>query len=134
MTTNQSLYYIKATNKYGRGLYASKNIKQGSRIMLCELLVLSPEDTLALSYTSLADYVFTYNEKQDTLVLGDAELFNDNGNKSNVSYYLRQYNGRTVMEFIANQDIALGRQLFIDYSADLRNNESKSNYSVNLIG
>lgn len=39
------MYYIKQCKTYGRGLYASRDVKRGEIITICELLILSPEDT-----------------------------------------------------------------------------------------
>lgn len=50
------MYEIKHTEKDGRGLYATQVITDNANIMLCELLVLSPEDTIKVNTTELRYY------------------------------------------------------------------------------
>lgn len=101
----------------GRGVQAVENIKCGELITVCELLVLSPQDTIIINKTDLQYYTFKYNEAQDCLVLGDGEIFNHSEN-ANVSFNLVDRQSRKVMAFRAIQDIPEGQQLFIDYAAD----------------
>ena len=75
-TKDKTMYKIKFTDEMGRGLYASENLKIGATLMQCELLVLSQDDTKKVNDTDLKYYVFNYNENQDCIVLGDAEIFN----------------------------------------------------------
>lgn len=111
------MYQIIFTQEYGRGLYATRDIKQGETISQCELLVLSSEDTKKVNETDLKYYTFIYNENQDCLILGDGELFNHNY-MNNVNYNLIDFNGRKLMNFSAKIDISQGDQLFINYNDD----------------
>lgn len=111
------MYKIIFTQEYGRGLYATNDIKQGETISQCELLVLSPEDTKKVNETDLKYYTFIYNENQDCLVLGDGELFN-HSYMNNVNYNLIDFNGRKLMNFSAKININQGDQLFINYNDD----------------
>lgn len=111
------MYDIRVSETDGRGLYAAHPIIPGEIIMICELLVLSEDDSIKVGYTELKHYIFKYNQDQDCLVLGDAELFN-HSNESNVSYELEAVEGRKVMVFTAKRFIESGEQLFIDYRAD----------------
>lgn len=117
---------IKTTKKYGRGLYASKNLKKGQVIEVCELLVLSQIDTIRVDKTDLKWYVFKYNDVQDCLVLGNGELFN-HSNNANVSYQI--INNK--MYFVAKRNIKKGRQLFTDYNQDDQV-DTKNGYKINL--
>lgn len=117
---------IKITKKYGRGCYASKNIKKGQVIETCELLVLTKEDTKKVNNTDLKYYVFKYNNSQDCLVLGNGEIFNHSDN-ANVSYKIKD----NKMVFIAIKNIKKGRQLFTNYNEDVQVDTNK--YTKNLI-
>jgi SET domain-containing protein len=122
-------YYIKFTDKYQRGLYADRAIKQNEILAKCELIVLSKSDTEKLQDTELKWFKFCYDKKRDCLVLGDGELFNgsDEENDPNVGYFLEPLENRKVMVFYALRDLKDGEQLFIDYSADekVQTNEYK---------
>lgn len=111
------MYKIKFTDVDGRGLYATRPIQKGETIMICELLVLSQDDTKVVNSTSLKYYTFKLDSNRDCLVLGDAELFNHSDQPS-ISYKLEPLESRQVMKFTATRDIKEGEQLFIDYNED----------------
>lgn len=123
------MYTLKVTPKYGRGLYATRRIYKGEMIMVCEVLALSPTDTIKVNSTDLKYYTFVYNATQDCLVLGDGEIFN-HSDRCNVEYKLIKRGSRMVMAFKSVQDIPKGKQLFIDYSQDVKVNTHS--YTVNL--
>lgn len=108
---------IKVSPGMGRGLYAVQNIGLGQHVETCELLVLSEIDTKIVNKTDLYYYTFKYNNNQDCIVLGNAEIFNHSQNP-NVMYSLANLDGRRVMVFVATRPIKAGEQLFIDYQAD----------------
>lgn len=112
-------YKLKMSEEMGRGLYACENIDRGSLISQCEILLLSPADTVKVNETELQFYTFKFDQTQDCLVLGDGEIFN-HSDDANVSYKLEDFDGRKVMRFYATQTIPVGEQLFIDYSADVK--------------
>lgn len=119
-------FYIKTTKKYGRGVYAARNISKGETIEVCEILILSRADTIKIDKTDLKWYVFKYNDHQDCLVLGNGELFN-HSNNANTSYILLD----NKMYFVSKKDIKKGRQLFTDYNQDAKV-DTKTGYKVNL--
>lgn len=129
----KAIYSVQMVEGMGRGIIAERDIKRGEVITNCELLVLSPEDTIKVNETDLKWYVFTFdkNKKQDCLVMGDGEIFNHDDN-ANVLYGLIDWNGRKLMRFQACRDIKRGEQLFIDYNADVEKAEIEG-YTVNLI-
>lgn len=128
-------YSVQVIEGMGRSIIAERDIKKGEVITNCELLVLSPEDTIKVNETDLQWYTFTFNKdtKQDCLVMGDGEIFNHDDN-ANTLYGLIDWNGRKLMRFQAAIDIKKGEQLFIDYNADI---DSVKNvlevYTKNLI-
>lgn len=129
----KAIYSIQMVDGMGRGIIAERDIKRGEIITNCELLVLSPEDTIKVNETDLKWYTFTFNAdtKQDCLVMGDGEIFNHDDN-ANTLYGLIDWNGRKLMRFQASRDIKKGEQLFIDYNADVEKAEIEG-YTVNLI-
>lgn len=116
-------YYIKTSLEMGRGLYPLRTIYKGELISVCEILVLSQDDTVKVNDTDLKYYTFKFNETQDCLVLGDGEIFN-HADDSNVDYQLVSHNDngqiRQRMIFVAKRDIGVGEQLLINYSADIQ--------------
>jgi hypothetical protein len=102
----------------GRGIQATTDIKAGTVIEVCDLLILSEKDTKTVNTTELHFYTFYFNKTQDCLVLGCGELFNHSDDNVNVEYKLGTLNSRPVMIFTATKDIKTGYQLFIDYQAD----------------
>lgn len=129
------IYSVRMIEGMGRGIIAERDIRLGEIITNCELLVLSPDDTIKVNETDLQWYTFTFdkNSKQDCLVLGDGEIFN-HSDEANVLYGLIDWNGRKLMRFQAARDIKKGEQLFIDYRADVDAvNNVLENYTVNLI-
>lgn len=129
------LYTVQLVEGMGRSIIAETDIKLGQVITNCELLVLSPEDTIKVNETDLQWYTFTFNEetKQDCLVMGDGEIFN-HSDDANVLYGLIDWNGRKLMRFQAGKDIKKGEQLFIDYNADVKTSKNVLEvYTKNLI-
>jgi uncharacterized cysteine cluster protein YcgN (CxxCxxCC family) len=124
------LHFIKQTEDFGRGLYATQDVKSGKILFSAELIVLSPEDTLKVQETALRDYTFKFNETQDCIVLGEGELFNHSATP-NVGYKLIKQDGRTLMYFFTLSEVEAGSQFFIDYAADSA--KLVSEYKMNLI-
>lgn len=120
------MIYIKKTKKYGRGVYTKKEIKKGTIIEVCEILVLSQKDTKLVNKTDLKYYVFKYNKNQDCIVLGNGEIFNHADNP-NVSFKLKN----NKMIFKALKNIKKNEQLFTNYNEDVEVNINK--YTKNLI-
>jgi hypothetical protein len=118
------MYQIKTTDQFGRGLYATETIRPRRVVMRCELLVLSPTDTVIVNATELKHYTFVFNSNQDCLVLGLGEIFN-HSDKPNVSYQIVDFEGRKVMQFVSLSQIEPGQQLFINYENDSKVDVSK---------
>lgn len=138
-------YYVMMTEKYGRGVYAERDLKKGESVMYCEVLVLSTKDTPVVNSTDLKDYTFTFNAetKQDCIVLGDGELFNHGptnnssvtqSTDANTRYYLQNINNRWMMVFRITRPVNKDEQLFIDYNADVKDSVNVvDEYKTNLI-
>lgn len=109
---------VKVSKEMGRGIYANQMIQAGQVVMLCELLVLDQNDTVAVNETALKYYTFKFTDDQDCLVLGLGEIFNHDDN-ANVSYQIVMHEGRNMMQFTALSQIEADAQLFINYTADV---------------
>lgn len=112
----------------GRGLFPLRNLYKGEIVSICEILVLSQDDTVSVNKTDLQYYTFKFNETQDCLVLGDGKIFN-HADDSNISYELvkhsEQNQERFRMIFVAKRDIGVTEQLFINYQDDTQVDTSK---------
>jgi hypothetical protein len=132
--TNSARYYVLMTEQFGRAVFAEKKLEANEVVMYCEVLVLSEKDTPVVNSTDLKWYTFTFNDKQDCLVLGDGEIFNHDDN-ANVKYELITLNNRPMMVFTTTRSVDKDKQLFIDYNADVTKqvDEVLKLYNVNLI-
>jgi SET domain-containing protein len=124
--------HITYSEQYGREVTSLKLIPKGTIVALCELLVLSEQDTKTVDSTDLKYYVFKYNETQDCLVMGEGEIFN-HSDTPNTEYKLVQHEGRSKMQFTALDDIPAGTQLFTDYNADIKVN-TNDYVQKNMVG
>ncbi len=131
----KEIYSVQLVDGMGRSVIAERDIKRGEVITNCELLVLSPIDTIKVNETDLQWYTFTFDKEtnRDCLVMGDGEIFN-HSDDANTLYGLIDFDGRKLMRFQAARDVSKGEQLFINYNADV---DSVKNvlevYTKNLI-
>lgn len=127
------MYTIKVSPEMGRGLYATRKVGMGEIVATAEILLLSPDDTVAVNKTELQYYTFKVNDLQDCLVLGDGEIFNHT-DAANVAYGLQEIDGRLKMVFTAVSTVEPGDQLFINYAADSDVNVKKYVDNKSLVG
>ncbi len=106
---------VKTYPGYGRGVYTTKAIRKGKRVLKSETLLLPYEDVLTTK--ELCNYVFSYDEQSDCLVLGIGSLFN-HSKKPNCKATQYMKNGRLIMYYKSIKKIKKGEQLFIDYGYD----------------
>ncbi len=125
----------------GRGIVSRVNLESsyvGNTVMVCEVLVLSKNDTVVVNLTDLKHYTFKFDDEQDCLVLGHGEIFNHSA-EPNVSYRLEDFedaegNQRRVMVFRLLKPVTKGEQLFIDYNADVAVDVEAYKTSKSLVG
>lgn len=123
---------VKVLPVFGRSVIATEDIKSGTWLDVADILVLNETDTKKVNDTALRDYTFTFSDTQDCLVMGLGEMFNHDDD-ANASYEIMIINGMPKMIYKARRTIKKGEQVFIDYTADLREGESKSEYLINLL-
>lgn len=130
---DQGYSYVKMTEDMGRGMFVTQSLLKGTIVCRCEILMLTPEDTIKVNTTELQHYTFKVNDLQDCLVLGNGEIFN-HSDTPNVEYNLVTIDGRLMMEFKTLRPISGVEQLFIDYAADSNVNVQSYLNSKSLVG
>jgi uncharacterized protein len=111
----KSVIEVKTTNKYGRGLYAARNIRKGEVVESSPVVELNSYD---ITHTRMNMYVFGWKGNgTSALALGLGSLFN-HSKKANVTYN-PVFSTKTIL-FVAMRDIRKGHQLFIDYGYDVK--------------
>jgi len=112
MKSKTNCFTVKVTKKYGRGLYASRNIKRGDIVEMSPVLVVDKYDAGKINDTLVNVYVFEWNKESSALAFGYGSLFN-HSKKPNVTY-MNSFQSREIL-FMASKDIKKGEQLFINY-------------------
>ncbi|MEK4485052.1 SET domain-containing protein [Psychrobacillus sp. FSL H8-0484] len=107
---------IKETGKYGRGLFATRDIKKDELIEVSPVIISPKKEWKYLKKTILFNYCFYWGKRNDTAIaLGYGALFNHSyspnvnfdNNKDNLS-----------IDFYAIEDILAGEELTINYNGD----------------
>jgi uncharacterized protein len=109
---------IKDTEKYGRGIYATRIIKTGELIEVSPVLISCENEWKYLKKTVLFDYCFTWGEnyEQTAIALGYGSLFN-HSYTPNAAF---TYNiDNLSIDFFAIQDIKEGDEITINYNEDV---------------
>ncbi len=106
---------IKDTGKYGRGIYATRDIKAGELIEVSPVLISCKNEWAHLKKTVLFDYCFTWGENYEhsAIALGYGSLYNHSytpnatfdNNVDNLS-----------IDFYAIVDIKAGEEITINYN------------------
>ncbi|WP_274310032.1 SET domain-containing protein [Solibacillus daqui] len=109
---------IKDTGKYGKGIYATRDIKKDELIEVSPVIILPKGDWKYLKKTSLLYYSFYWGKNDTAIALGFGSLFNHsytpNTNFENNTENLS-------IDFYALNDILMGEELTINYNGDLEN-------------
>lgn len=109
---SKDYFVVKTTKKYGRGLYANKNIKKGEIINISPVLVIEKSEANKIVDTILNIYVFEWSKDASALSFGYGSLFN-HSKKPNVTY-MNNFSTKEIF-FITSRNIKKGEQLFINY-------------------
>lgn len=121
---------IRKSKKYGRGVYATRDIKTGELVESSPVLVLDEWEATKIYPTVLNHYVFSWNEKEESAIaFGFGSLFN-HSRKHSLTYQ-PNYKNKTI-DFVALRDIKKGEQLFINYGYSVENGieSTKNNRKV----
>jgi SET domain-containing protein len=92
----------------GRGVYADEDIRQGSLIETCHILLIDHDDI----NDSLEGYVYEFSSTKAALALGNGSLYN-HSDKANASF---SFSKKKKLLFIkATKNIKRGEEITIDY-------------------
>lgn len=109
--------FIKDTGKYGRGVFAARDIKKGELIEVSPILISPKEEWEYLRKTVLFDYCFTWGEdyEQTAIALGYGSLYN-HSYQPNAMFNNNSVND--TIDFYAIRDIKEGVEITINYNED----------------
>lgn len=106
---------MKDTGKYGRGLFASRDIKKDELIEVSPVIVSPKDEWKNLKKTVLYYYCFHWGKKDTAIALGYGSLFN-HSYKPNIKFKNNKAN--LSIDFHAIEDIKDGEELTINYNGD----------------
>jgi SET domain-containing protein len=109
--------YVKDTGKYGRGVFAGRNIKKGELIEESPVFVSNKRERKYLEKTIVYDYFFNWGKKHNksAIALGYGSLFN-HSYSPNARFYNNLEN--LTIDFYAISDIKEGEEITINYNGD----------------
>lgn len=102
-------------SKFGRGVFANRDILKDELIHIAPVVVLSKEEFEVIDTTILGNYVFNWEAKYGTcaLALGYGSLFN-HSYSPNAIYKLRKKSN--TIEFYAYKDIKADEEILVNYN------------------
>lgn len=104
-------------SKYGRGMFATRDIHKGELIHEAPVIVSPSEEYKYLKKTIMMEYVFWWGKDNDecALALGYGSLFN-HSYTPNALYKLNLRN--KTIDFYAHTIIKAGEEILINYNGD----------------
>ncbi|WP_155767501.1 SET domain-containing protein [Sporosarcina ureilytica] len=108
---------IKDTGKYGRGIFATRDIKKGELIEVSPVIVSHRNEWKYLKKTILNDYCFSWGEKYEhtALALGYGSIFNHSYSPN--AYFIYNMENQSI-DFYTRLDIKMGEEITINYNED----------------
>lgn len=109
--------YVKDTQKYGRGIYALRDIKKGELIEVSPVIISPKGEWEYLEKTVMSHYCFHWGEEgNDTAIaLGYGSLFNHSYSPNSV-YYINEK--KVTIEFYCIVDIKKNEEITINYNGE----------------
>lgn len=108
------LIIMKNTEKYGRGIFAIRNIKKDEFIEEAPVIVIPKTEWKLMRKSILSDYVFRWGEDK-ALALGYGSLYN-HSYTPNVRYFTNIENQS--IDFYAREDIQEKEEITVNYNGD----------------
>jgi SET domain-containing protein len=105
---------MKDTGKYGRGIFANRNIKKGEFIEEAPVIVILKNEWKLMKKNILANYVFRWGEDK-AVALGYGSLYN-HSYTPNARYHTNIEN-RSI-DFYAREDISEKEEITVNYNGD----------------
>jgi SET domain-containing protein len=106
---------IKDSGKYGRGIYAARDIKTGKCIEVSPVIVSPQTEWKYLKKTILSEYYFTWGENYEhkAIALGYGSLFNHSYTPNATFVYKPDI---LSIAFFTTSDIKRGEEITINYN------------------
>lgn len=105
---------MKNTGKYGRGIFAARNIKKGEYIEVATVIVIPETEWELMKESILSNYVFRWGEDK-ALALGHGSLYN-HSYTPNARYHTNIENQS--IDFYAREDIREKQEITVNYNGD----------------
>jgi SET domain-containing protein len=105
---------MKNTDKYGRGIFANRDIKKGEFIEEAPVIVVPEKEWKLMRKSILTNYVFRWDEDK-AIALGYGSLYN-HSYTPNARYYSNIENHS--IDFYAREDIKENEEITVNYNGD----------------
>ncbi|MDR3587246.1 MAG: SET domain-containing protein [Desulfosporosinus sp.] len=105
---------MKNTEKYGRGIFANRNIKKGEFIEEAPVIVIPISEWKRMKKTILSNYVFRWGEDK-ALALGYGSLYNHSYTPN--TRYLTNIENQSI-DYYAREEIQVGEEITVNYNGD----------------
>ena len=112
---------VKETSKYGRGIFATRDIKTGELIEVSPVLISRNNEWQYLKKTVLFDYCFTWGENYEhiAIALGFGSLYNHSYTPN--ATFSNNIDNLSI-DFYAITDIKINEEITINYNEDADDN------------
>ena len=111
---------MKNTEKYGRGIFAIRNIKKGEFIEEAPVIVIPKTEWELMKKSVLSNYVFRWGSVK-ALALGYGSLYNHSYTPN--ARYLTNIENQSI-DYFAREDIQEGEEITVNYNGDPRDQSS----------
>jgi uncharacterized protein len=105
---------VKNTGKYGRGIFALRNIKKGELIEVAHVIVIPITEWKLIRKSILSNYVFRWGEDK-ALALGYGSLYNHSYTPN--ARYITNLENQSI-DFYAREDMQAGEEITVNYHGD----------------
>ncbi|MFJ7829564.1 SET domain-containing protein [Peribacillus sp. NPDC097284] len=112
---------MKNTGKYGRGIFATRDIKKDELLEVSPVVVSPKKDWKYLKKTSLFEHCFYWGDDDTAIALGYGSLFN-HSYTPNARYDNNE--DRLTIDFYAYADILAGEEITINYNGEVDDTDS----------
>ena len=105
---------MKNTEKYGRGIFATRNIKKGEFIEEAPVIVIPKNEWKNMKEFVLSNYIFRWGEDK-ALALGYGSLYNHSYTPN--ATYVTNIENQSI-DFYARKDIRVGEEIMVNYNGN----------------